>query len=267
MGTVTRAAPQLRRQGIELSHLRDLIVHLAKREVTSLHRFTLLGWMWPLARQLAQLTVLVLVFSKVLDLDIENYAVFVFSGLISWSWFASGVGNGTSSLIRQRHLVFQPRLPTIVLPVVAVAVPLVDVLLALPVLVAMLVWTREVHWTILALPALLAVQLVMMCGLVWFTSAANVYLRDVGNVVSVGLLMLFYLTPVFYDSGRVPSDYAWLLQLNPLTTLIEGYRAVLLEGTLPAPVGLAVVTAISCVLAALGAIFFRRASPGFVDEL
>jgi ABC-type polysaccharide/polyol phosphate export permease len=78
------------------------------------------GWAWPLIRQLAQLAVLVVAFSHVLHLGEPHYAAFVFSGLIAWNWFSAGVVNGTSSLLDRRHLVLQPRLPLIALPLVAV---------------------------------------------------------------------------------------------------------------------------------------------------
>ena len=232
-----------------------------------MHRFTLLGWLWPLTRQLAQLAVLVFVFSSVLNLGIDNYPVFVFSGLIAWSWFSSGILRATSSLVAQRHLVFQPKFPAVVLPVVAVAVPLIDVAMALPVLLAMLLWSGELHWTIVFLPALLAVQLLLMCGLGWLAAAANVYLRDVGNIVGVGMLMLFYLTPVFYDYSRVPPDLQWVLRLNPMGTLIEADRAVLLGGAPPPFAELAPVVVGSAVLAAAGLVFFLKVRDGLVDEL
>ena len=71
-------------------------------------------------------------------------------------------------------------------------------------------------------------QFVLCCGIAWLTAAATVHVRDVRNVVGLGLTLLFYVTPVFYDrQASVPEHYHWLLQLNPLTTLIEGWRAVL----------------------------------------
>ena len=92
-------------------------------------------------------------------------------------------------------------------------------------------------------------------------------MRDVPNIVLVGLNALFYLTPVFYSSERVPENAQWLLRLNPMTTLLDADRAVLLDYPFP-PVGtfLAVV-AFSIVVACLGYAVFRRLSPGFVDEL
>jgi ABC-type polysaccharide/polyol phosphate export permease len=265
MGSI--AADARRGRGAELGRLRELVAHLAAREVASLHRFTLLGWAWPLVRQLAQLGVLVIAFSHVLHLGVPHYAPFVFSGLIAWNWFSTGVVNGTSSLLDRRHLVFQPRFPLIALPLVAVAVPLIDLLLALPVLVVMVVATTGLHWTILFLPVLVAIQLTLMAGIAWLTAAATVYFRDVRHIVMVGVTMLFYFTPVFYDLDRLPHHFQTLLRLNPVTTIVDGYHSIVLGGTLPAPGWLAAVTLLSVLVATAGVFFFNRVSPEFVDEL
>lgn len=251
----------------DAAHFRDLVLHLARAEVASRNRWTLLGAAWPLVRQLAQLGVLVFVFSTVLDLGTDDFAVYVFSGLIAWNWFSTGVSEGTSSVLAGRHLVFQARFQPAVLPVVAVVVALVDALIALPVLVAMLAVAGDLDWPALALPGLLAVQLVLMAGIAWLLSAAAVYVRDVPNLVTVVLTLLFYLTPVFYTLPRVPEEYRDLLRLNPMTTVLESYRAVLMDHPWP-PVGtLVAVGALAALLALAGFATFRRAARGFVDEL
>jgi lipopolysaccharide transport system permease protein len=248
-------------------HFADLVLHLARREVSSMHRFTLLGWAWPVVRQLAQLIVLVFVFSTILSLGIPDFPVYVFSGLIAWSWFAAGVQAGTSCLLAQRHLVFQPHFPTAVLPVVAVAVPFIDVLLVLPVLAGMLVVTGELHATLVLFPAVLAVQLVLMCGIAWLAAATTVFLRDVQNIVTVGLLLLFYLTPIFYSTDVVPPEYLWILHLNPMTTMVDAYRAVLLDQAFPSLDRSLAVLAFSVLLAGAGRWYFRRQADRFVDHL
>jgi lipopolysaccharide transport system permease protein len=265
MGSV--AADARRGRGAELGRLRELVAHLAAREVASLHRFTLLGWTWPLVRQLAQLAVLVVVFSHVLHLGVPHYAPFVFSGLIAWNLFSAGVASGASSLLDRRHLVFQPRFPLIALPLVAVAVPLIDMLLVLPVLAVMVVASTGLHWSILFLPVLVVIQLTLMAGIAWLTAAATVYFRDVRHIVGVGVTMLFYFTPVFYDLARLPGHYRSLLRVNPLTTIVDGYHSVVLGGRLPAQGWLAAVTLFSVAVAAAGLAFFTRVNPGFVDEL
>src|SRR3954447_16823468 len=249
------------------SRLRERTLHLTAHELASANRFTVLGWLWPLIRQLAQLAVLVLLFSRIVDLGVANYAVFVFAGLISWSWFATSVDVATASLTGNRHLVMQPRFPPAVLPIVAVAVGFVDCLIALPVLVVMTIISGDINFTMVALPALFAVQFVLTAGIALIVSVVTVYLRDVRGIVTVGLTLLFYLTPVFYDLDRVPDRFESFLRINPLTTLLELYRWALLGSEFPPMLPVAWLLVASAVALGLGIAVFRRLAGGVVDEL
>jgi lipopolysaccharide transport system permease protein len=251
----------------DLTRLRHLTLHLARRELDVTHRMTALGWAWPLVRQLALLGVLVFVFSNVLDLGIDNYATFVFTGLIAWSWFATGITAATSSLVGQRHLLFQGRFPAAVLPIVALTVPLLDVLLALPVLLVLVATSEGIPWTIVLLPLLIVLQFVLMAGLAWMTAGASVFFRDVPNLVGVVLLLLFYVTPVFYGLRDLPSRYERILQLNPLTTIVEAYRAAVLGDPAPGAARIAAVVGVSLLVAGVGFVVFNRVQHRFVDYL
>ena len=228
---------------------------------------TVLGWAWPVARQLAQLAALVFIFGSVLDLGIEHFPVFVFSGLIAWTWFSTGIGTAATVLLDERHLVFQPRLPSAVLPIVAVAVPLVDVLLALPILLIMAAFERGLEWTVVVTPLLVVLQLLLMAGISWIVASVSVFFRDVPNLTQVVLQILFYMTPVFYGLRAVPDRYENVLQANPMTTMVEAYRAALLGDPWP-PVGhFLYVIGLSVVLCAVGYVTFRRLSRNFADNL
>ena len=251
----------------EARRITSLALHLARRELASRNRFTVLGWLWPLARQLAQLGVLLFVFTRLVDLDIDDYAPFLFAGLVAWTWFSQGLSDATLSLVAHRHLVFRPRCPAAVLPVVAVGVGLIDALIALPVLLAFAIAAGHLGPSLLFLPVLAAIQFVLTCGIGWLASAAGVWFRDVRHLVALALVLLFYMTPVFYDPDRVPEDYEWIVWLNPLTPLVEGYRDVLLGEQLPGAGPILAVTAVSLGLAALGFWVFQRLRPNFADEL
>jgi lipopolysaccharide transport system permease protein len=246
---------------------KELVLHLVKREIDATHRMTVLGWAWPVARQLAQLAVLVFIFGSVLDLGIPNFPVFVFSGLIAWTWFATGTSAATSSLLNQRHLLFQPRLPPAVLPIVAIAVPLVDVVIALPVLAILLQFEAGIPWTIVFVPVLIAGQLLLMAGLAWLVAAGSVFLRDIPNLVAVGLNVLFYLTPVFYGLHTIPEQYVKFLKLNPMATIVEGYRALLLGEPYPGGWTIAYAVGFAVVLTVVGWTVFNRVQHRFVDSL
>jgi lipopolysaccharide transport system permease protein len=244
-----------------------LVAHLTVRELKSSHHLTLLGWAWPVVKQLAQLAVLVFLFDKIFDFNIENYPVFVFVGLMAWTWFSGGVAGAATSVLTQRHLVMQPRLPSAVLPIVAGAVPLVDVLFALPVLVLMLVLSSGLSWGLLACPLLLVLQFVLIAGLAWAVAGVSVFFRDVPNLVGVALMVLFYLTPVFYPPERVPERFRWVIDLNPVTTLIEAYRSLLLDVPGPSAARLAAVAAASVAIGLIGHRIFVRMAPRFADYL
>jgi homopolymeric O-antigen transport system permease protein len=246
--------------------LRDLVLHLAARDISSAHRFTLFGWAWPLVRQLVQLAVLVFIFKKVVIIDVDHYPVFVFCGLIAWTWFSAGVLTAAHSLQGSRHLVFRPRFPAVVIPAVAVVVPLVDVFMAFPVLIVMLALSAGLSATILFMPVLLVIQVVLMLGVAWLIAAAAVFLRDVQSLTAVGLTILFYLTPVFYDPPQA-GRFEWVLRINPMTTLVDAYRAVLLRGEAPDALAVTALAAGSVAIALIGWFFFRRLEPRFVDEL
>lgn len=254
-------------QKLHAGHFRELVFHLVKREIDATHRMTVLGWAWPVARQLAQLAVLVFIFGSVLHLGIKNFPVFVFSGLIAWTWFATGIGTATGSLIAQRHLLLQPRLPPAVLPIVSVTVPLVDVLMALPILAVMLLFSEGLPWTIVFLPLLILVQLVLMAGVAWLTAAGSVFFRDIPNLVIVSITILFYLTPVFYGLHSVPQKYAEVLKLNPMATIVDAYRALLLGQPYPGGWAIAYAVILSLVLTCVGYFVFKRVEHRFVDSL
>jgi lipopolysaccharide transport system permease protein len=247
--------------------LGDLVRHLVRRQLDSQHRFTVLGWLWPLVRQGAQLAVLVFLFSKVLDLGIPDYPLFVFTGLLVWTWFQTGLTEATRSLETGRHLVFSPRFPDVALPLVAVAAPLVDLLMALPILLVLLIAEGHLGPTALLFPAVLAAVFAFTAGLGMLCAAANVFFRDVTNIVGLALLAAFYVTPVFYGLRNVPERFAWVLHANPMTAYVETARALLIEQQLPTVRDVAIGLAAAALALALGGRAFRRLQPRFVDEL
>jgi lipopolysaccharide transport system permease protein len=254
-------------RGRELRHLTDLVAHLARRQIDAQHRLTVLGWLWPLARTVAQLAVLVFVFSRVLDLGIEDYALFVFTGLLVWSWHSAGLSEAAHSLERGRHLVFTPRFPDVALPLVAVAAPLVDLLVAMPVLLALLLVDGRLEATaLLAVPVLVALG-AYTAGLGMAAASLNVLLRDVKNLVGVALMLLFYLTPIFYGLRNVPGELSWVLEANPMTHYVTGVRDVLFEGRLPDARSALVIGLAGPAAFVAGLLVFRRLQPRFVDEL
>jgi lipopolysaccharide transport system permease protein len=248
-------------------HLAHLVLHLVRRELSSAYRNTLIGWAWPLMRQLAQLAVLVFLFSHVLRLNIEDYPAFVFAGLIVFTWFQAALVGAAYSIVSNTHFVTNPKFPTIALPLVAVAVPFFDVLMALPVLLVLLAVPGRLSETALLLPLLITLQFAFTAGVALMASALNVYIRDIQSIVVVGLLLLFYMTPIFYGLKNVPEQFHWVLRVNPLTAFVNADRAMLFDGRLPALIDISIALGATVLALASGLLVFRRLQPGFIDEL
>lgn len=249
------------------AHTFDVVTHLLAREFRLRYRRSVLGVTWAIAQPVARLAVFSFIFTNVLPLEIPNYPVFLFTGLLAWGWFSSGVASATSSALSRRELLFRPGLSRTVVPVVSVLTDLLDYLVALPVLLVVLVLTTGLTVTSLFLPVLLVVQGLLILGLGFMLCSANVYVRDVNLVVGLGLLLGFYVTPVFYRPGSVPDSARWLVDLNPMAHLIEAQRDILVVGDLPSFTNFALVTLVAVALFLAGWAVYVRASATFVDEL
>jgi len=245
----------------------DLVTHLVAREFRLRYRAALLGWLWAIGTPLTRLVVLTYVFTQVLPLGIENYPLFVFTGLIAWQWFAGGITAASSSAVDRRDLLFRPGLPRSAVPVVSVLTDGLDFVAALPILFIFLLLAGGIPATAIALPVIVAVQLLLTIGLGFMLCAANVYVRDIHLFVNVATLLGWYLTPVFYRGSDVPDSFSFLLQLNPMAHLLRAYRDVLINARLPEPGTFLIVTAICAAIFVAGLVVYGRASPYFVDEL
>ncbi len=245
----------------------DLVTHLVAREFRLRYRRALLGWVWAVGQPLARLLILGFIFTRIIPLDIPNYPAFLFTGLIAWSWFSSGVASATSSAVDRGDLLLRPGVPRAVLPVVSVLTDGLDYLAALPVLLVFLLLGDGIPLTALALPLVMGAQLLLTVGLGYLLCAANVYFRDVRLFVDLALLLGFYLTPVFYPAEQLLGRYPLLVQLNPVASLLGTYRAILVQGTLPAPGAFLGLTLACAAVCAAGYAVYRAASPTFVDEL
>ena len=245
----------------------DLVIHLVGREFRLRYRRAFFGWLWAIGSPLARLAILTYVFTQVLPLGIDNYAVFAFTGLIAWQWFSEGVTSATTSAVDRRDLLFRPGLPRAAVPIVSVLTDGLDYLAALPVLFIFLLVGDGIPVTAFLLPIVLFVQFTLTVGLGFALCAANVYVRDVRLFVGMATLLGWYLTPVFYQPSDVPERFRFVLDLNPMAHLLGAYRAVLIEGRLPSPGSSWLLVATCAVVFAAGYLVYRAASPVFVDEL
>ena len=247
---------------------RDLLRELVIRDIKLRYKGSILGQAWTLLNPLAELLVLLFVFTVVLPVDIPHYAASLFTGLLVYGWFRTSLDYATAAIVENREVIRRPGVPASILPVVSVVSTLVHFMLSLPVLFVVLV-ISGVYPTRAAviLPALIVVQFTLILSLAYPLAALHVWFRDTQYLLRVALQLLFYLTPVFYEANVIPARYQTIYHLNPMVSLVEGYREVLLYGRLPAPAPLILMALVTAGLLGIGVPVFRRTSQRFADEL
>jgi lipopolysaccharide transport system permease protein len=170
--------------------------------------------------------------------------------------------------VDNRDLIRRPGFPAAILPLVTVSTNFVYFVVALPVLlVVLLVSGLPITAAVLTLPLVMALQFVFTLGLAYLVATLHVTFRDTQHVLGLFLMLLFYLTPVFYDAAAVPQRFRLLYNLNPLVHLVGAYRAILLQGTLPSLVPIVVLAVLGAIGLRLALMVFSRASDQFVEEI
>lgn len=259
---------EIRFQSRQAVYLRDLLRELVSREMKLRYKRSVLGIAWSLLNPLAQLLVFRFLFRMVLPLNIPNYSLFLFTGVLAWSWFQSSLHVATGAITNNRELIRRPGFPVGILPAVTVTTHLVHFLLALPILLLFVAISGRLDPTLLpALPVLIALQFALTLGLAYLVATFHVTFHDTQYLLGVLLMLLFYLTPVFYDGSSIPARYQPLYRLNPMLHLIDGYRAILLRGELPDAFSILALAVLAVGLLLLGRRVFTQASYRFAEEL
>jgi len=253
---------------IELWRYRSLIVALVVRHLSMRYRGSVLGFFWSFLNPLCLMLVYTLVFKFYMRFDKENYAIFLFCGLLPWLWVTSALAEGTSSITASGHLITKSMFPAQVLPTVAVLTNMIHFLLALPLLfLFMFIAGMPLYYTWFLLPILVVLQSLLLQGVVLLLSAVNVKYRDVQHVVGNLLTFLFFLCPVLYPIEQVPERFRFTLNLNPFAALTTCYHSLILDGVVPSWNVIAGVVVFCFFFLWLGNFVFNKCREGFAEML
>lgn len=245
---------------------RWLLYELVLRDVVLRYRGSALGFFWTLLTPLLLMAVYVLVFSVFLRIDMPHYPVFLLASLLPWQWFANSLQAGTNSIVEGRMYVGKVVLAPIVLVLVPVLSNAVHFALSLPILLILAaIFHVQVGWSILALPVLIGVQFLLTLGLLLLLATFNVFYRDALQLVSVLLMLLFYLTPIVYPLTSVPEHWRLYALANPMTALTLSYQAIFYFHSSPNWAYVLYAFAFSAVLSGAGLIVFDRYKDTFAD--
>ena len=267
---MTRLRDDVREMLHEQVEYRGLLYRMTHRDLLLRYKQTVMGLGWALFMPLVNTAVFSVIFTRVAKLDTGSipYPVYAYCGLLTWNFFASALKFSATSLTSNISLVTKIYFPREIFPFSAVLVSLVDFAVGSVLLAGLMAYYGiPVTSAILFLPVILLVNVVFTTAMALILAMANLFYRDVKYLFEIVLAVWMFSTSVVYPVDRVGGWLGKILEYNPMTPIIDGYRSVLLRGELPAAGPFLSATALSLVLLAVGWVAFHRSEFKFAEHV
>lgn len=253
----------------DLVRYRELIRNLVLKDLTLKYRGSVLGVAWSLAHPALLLAVYTLAFRHVMKVPVPHYPYFLLVALLPWNFFATAANAATGTIVFNGSLLRKAAFPREALPIASVLFVFAQLLLAFAVFLPALALSSGpgLTWTALLLVPLLLLHVLFTTGLALLLAALTTAWRDIAHLTEVGLVLVFWLTPIVYPVEMVPGFWRSALALSPPAAFAAAYQDVLFWGRVPAWTT-AASTLVSTVAAlALGLVVFKTMSPTFVERV
>ncbi|KRV81734.1 ABC transporter permease [Pseudomonas citronellolis] len=252
----------------------QLLLALTRREILARYQGALFGRLWLLLSPFLLLAVYTFVFGQVLksrwgaEQSTASFALTLFAGLLLHGMLADSLSRAVTVMHNHRNQVKKLVFPLELLPLSLALSALSNAVIGFLVLLLLMPWLGQpLGWSILYLPLVLLPFVLCVCGLSWIIAVFGAYFRDTSQFIQFLLVLLLFLSPVFYPVSALPEALRPYLLLNPLSVPVEAVRACLFGMPMP-PMGVQLAYAvIACLLAVLGWLWFRRMKDGFADVL
>ena len=252
----------------EVWHSREILYFLAWRDIKVRYKQAALGVAWAVVQPLLTMIIFSLVFGRLARIPSDGvpYPLFSYSALVLWTYFAVTLTQVGNSLVSNSSLITKIYFPRVLLPAASAASGLLDLLVSAVLLVAMLIYYRVAPpWTVVFAPVFIAQTVLLVSGVGMLLAALNVRFRDVKYTIPFLTQIGLYVTPVIYPVSFLPHRFQGLVALNPLTGIIEGFRACLFTGSHVDWGVLATSWVITVALVLLGGWHFRSTERVFAD--
>ena len=255
---------------------RWLVKYLVQRQLTSGYGRYYLGHIWAFLGPLLMVILLTAVFSEVIGIKFRevtgdstlNFGLFLYCGLIPFLAFSQALTQGVTVMRRNSELVTKVVFPLELLPLSQVTASLLQNSFGFGALFFILVvFEQRLHLTIFLLPLIMVPQLIFTLGLSYLIAVFGTYVPDIRETLRVFVRAMFFMTPILWPAGRVPEDYRFLVDYNPLSFLVEAHRNLILEGTLPFGERAIYFCLVAVILFVAGLALFNRVKHNFGDLL
>ena len=253
----------------EVWSYRELLFFFTWRDIKVRYKQTVLGALWAIIQPVFSMVVFSIFFGQLAKIPSDGipYPIFNFTGLLPWTFFSNALTNASNSIVRDAHLIKRVYFPRLVIPISAVMGGFPDFLLAFVILIGMMIGYGlfPTASSILLLPLCMLLALMTSLGVGLWLSAINAQFRDVRYVVPFLVQFWMYATPVVYPSSLLEQPWRTLYGLNPMVSVVEGFRWSLLGKGNPSMIMFTVSTVMAAIIMISGAYFFRRMERRFAD--
>jgi ABC-type polysaccharide/polyol phosphate export permease len=240
---------------------RDLVGALVARELKVRYRRSTIGFVWTMLQPLLMMLVFQVVFSALFRFDLPNYPVYALAGILFWNFFSQSIVSSMNSLRGNAGLLQKLPVPKGVFPLATVISGVINLGFALvPLFLLLLVTGHPLRPALFFLPVAILVAALFTLGAGLLLSPLAVFFQDVVELVGVLLMLLMYLTPIFYPKEIVPARMLWLVRFNPVRSILEVFRDPIYQGEVPPLTHFSVAVGIAVLALAVGAWAFRRSS-------
>ena len=251
-----------------LYQYRELLKTSIKKDIGGKYKKSFFGILWSFINPLLQITVYAIIFPIIMRNNIENYTVFMVCGLIPWTYFANVINRSSFVMIENGNIIKKVYFPREILPISVVTSETVTFVISSIIILLFVIGSgMGLSIYVLFFPLLLLAQYIIQIGLALIVSSATVYFRDLQHFIGVLLQLLFYATPIVYSLQTIPEQFRWILNLNPMTYVIEGYRNIFYYQQVPDIGQIFGVIGIGIVVTIIGYMIFNKLQKRFAEEL
>lgn len=244
---------------LELYEFRNVLQQLVRQQLILRYRRTVFGYLWTLFNPLLMMSVTAIVFSTIFKMDLKTYAVFLFAGMIPFTFFSTSVTQSGQSLIGNEGLIKKIYIPKLLFPIgISLALLIDSMLTAAALFIIILAIGGKLTFALLFIPIAYILLFLFSFGVALVLSISTVYFRDLQHVVGILMQALLFLTPVFYKPESLEGKVAWVIILNPLSQFVELFRAPIYLGIFPATAVVLQTTIFAILSLIVGLWFFRR---------
>ncbi len=252
----------------KIYNYRELLKTNVKKEIRGKYKNSILGIVWSFLNPLLQLAVYSVIFGALLAGGDPTYHIYICVALIPWTFFTTSITQSAFTIIGNGDIIKKVYFPREILPISVVASGAVNfVISTIIILFFVLIAGMGITKYILLYPVVLLIQCVLQLGISFIVSSITVYFRDLEHIIGIVLLAAFYATPIVYKVEQLPANLQVLMNLNPMTHIINGYRSIFYYQQMPNMKALGILLLISIALTVLGYFIFKHLQKGFAEEL